>query len=398
MRRYKFSRCSAVLILLSLSFLGCQNQEPRRSSGFVTQWALQPSLVYDTCHLIGILTGRPLYSKYFSEVYRDWSWNLPAPVKSALAQIDQTIGPNLPPGPRLSLLLAQIPPADSLAGMIRFLQDDELMRARLMVSDYGTEQNWQQWQALKPSVLQVLEYLRANRFEHYWRSKFLPELLARLPDMKQELQAYDVAGDIERFLGNQRSANDTLELYVLYLGQPHEVRLRRQARAVHMQLALPAVVRNFYREMLHPYCDTLADSLLAPEFAQLTEDDFVQACLQKFAFRGAPLEFNAFCKKELVLAAELWLAERRQLLPQQRQAGSHYTTQAAHEYLRRQDDGAHALGVIIYSYLAADLKPERISYADFVKDLFASGKLRAGKIAGRYHDFFKGSVAPAAAD
>ena len=387
MRLYRFFSCGVAIVLLA-SLLGCHSQESRRSSSFITKWSVQPSLVYDTCHLIGILTGRQIYSKYYSQVYRDWSWNLPPPVRGALAQIDQILGPNLPPGPRLSMLLANTPPAGSLAEMMGFVRDDARVRAQLMASDYGTEQNWRQWLALKAPLLAVLEYLQANQFEDYWRNKFLPELIAKSTVMKQELQAYDVAGDIERFLGDYRCASDTLELYVLFLGAPHELRLRRQARATDVQLPLSPVIRNFYREMLHPYCDGLVDSLLAPEFAQLPADDFLQACVQKLAFNGVPLDFSSFSKKELVLAAEVWLAARRQLLAQSSRPLIELGGQAIREYLRQQNAGAHGLGVTIYSYLEAGLKPERITYADFVKDLFASGKLRAGKIASRYHDFF----------
>ncbi len=375
-------------MLLSLIVLeGCQKKTAARRGGFVSQWSVQPSLVYDSCHLIGILTGRPLYSKYYPQVYRDWSWNLPVEVRGAMTQIDWLIGPNWPPGPRLSMLLANFAPADSLGDIIRMMQDDQPMRTRLMASDYGNEKNWQQWQALKPHVTSVLGYLRANQFEGYWRSKFLPELLAQIPAAKQELQAYDVIGDVERFLGDFRAERDTLEVYLVSLGQPHEVRLHRQARIANARQELRPVVRNFYREMLHPYCDLLVDSLLAEEFAQLPGDDFMQACLQKVAFYGAPLDFNSFCKKELVLAAELWLAARRQLLVSPQNTGIDHSANAIRSYLREQDQGAHGLAAVIYSYLEAGLKPERISYGDFVKDLFASGKLRAGKIAGRYHDF-----------
>jgi hypothetical protein len=374
------------IALLYLS--GCNKEEASRAGGFVSHWSVKPSLVYDSCHLIGILTGRPLYSKYYPQVYRDWSWNLPAHVRNAITQIDLTVGPGWPPGPRLSMLLANFPPADSLAEILSLLRDDEHMRARLMASDYRNERNWQQWLALKPNVTTVLDYLRTNQFENYWRSKFLPELLAKIPSMKQELQAYDVVGDVERFLGGVRFERDTLELHLLSLGQPHEVRLRRQTRIVDAQLPLRPVVRNFYREMLHPYCDQIVDSLLAPEFAQLPGDDFLQACLQKFDFYGTPLDFNTFCRKELVFAAELWLAGRRQLLDSPQNAGIDHSGLTIRSYFRDQGNDAHGLAVVIYSYLEAGLKPDRISYADFVKDLFASGKLRAGKIAGRYHEFF----------
>jgi len=272
--------------------------------------------------------------------------------------------------------------------MLSHLRNEQSLRARLLASDYGSEKNWQQWLALSPHVITVLEYLRANQFENYWRSKFLPELLAKIPAAQQELQAYDVVGDVQRFLQAKTSGSDTLTLYWLALGHPHEVRLRPQARVASAQLELRPVVRNFYREMLHPYCDQLVDSVLSAEFGQLSGDDFLQACVQKLAFYGAPQDFKTFCQKEVVLAAELWLAARRQLLGPAQSFSVDHAAAAIRSQLREQDDGAHGLAVAIYSYLDAGLKPERISYADFVRDLFASGKLRAGKIASRYHEFF----------
>jgi hypothetical protein len=44
---------------------------------------------------------------------------------------------------------------------------------------------------------------------------------------------------------------------------------------------------------------------------------------------------------------------------------------------------------VIYSYLEAGLKLDRMSYAAFLKELFASGRLQPGKIEMRYRDFMQ---------
>ena len=372
---------------LTALMIGCKKKEAERSKGFVTSWSVQPSLKYDACNLIGILTSRPFYQKYHLEIHREWSWNLPAPVKTALAEIDRIIGPDWPPGPRLAMLMSAVTADDSLEQIFAAIQDGSQIRERLMASDYGTTKNWQQWVELKPHVEVVLRYLSAQDFEGYWRTNLLPEVTAKIPALKQELQAYDVVGDLERFLGDYRFDRETLTLYVLSLAQPHELRLDSQRRYTSLKHPLRPTVRSFYHEMLHPYCDRLVDSLLAADFKALQQDTLLQQSLQLVATNGQPNDFEALFSKDLVMAAELWVGERRQLISGQYHDDNQGTAEAVRSFLKTKDGGAHVLAAVIYSYLESGLKLERISYYVFIKDLFASGRLQPGKIASRYESF-----------
>jgi hypothetical protein len=374
------------LFLLFTAF-GCNQQKEEYERGFRTVWTVKPSLKFEACNLIGILLGREVELRYHAQTYREWQAGLPGSVKTALVAIDQIIGPDWPPGPRLSLLLSNLVAPDSLAPLLAAVQNDEAVRAGLLASDYASERNWEQWLRLKPHLEVALQYLISANFESYWRSRTLPELSARAATLKQELQAYDVVGDVERFLRDYDSSSDTVTIYLLALAQPHELRLARQSRYSGARLPVRPLVKNFYAEMLHPYCDRLVDSTFAPEFSALQSDAFVQEGWRKLLAEAGPSSFAEFMKKEVVLAATLWLAERRRLVAAAGEGQSYDQGAVIREYLRRADRGGHALAAVLYSYLESGLKIERVSYRAFIKDLFATGRLQPGKIAPRYGEF-----------
>ncbi|MEK7726922.1 MAG: hypothetical protein AAB354_00850 [candidate division KSB1 bacterium] len=370
-----------------LPVLSCNQQEEAQERSFRTSWLVKPALKFEVCNLIGILLGREPERSSHPQIYREWQVNLPGNVKSALVAIDQIIGPNWPAGPRLSLFWANLVVADSLAPLLAVLQNEPALRAALLASDYGSSRNWTQWLQLRPHVEIVVQYLISSNFENYWRSRMLPELTSKMTTLKQELQAYDVVGDIERFLRDGELRSDTVTIYILALAQPHELRLTSQSRYTDMRLSVRPVVRNFYQEMLHPYCDRMVDSTFVKEFSALQRDPFLQECWRRVLRHGGSNNFVEFIKKEVVLAATLWLAERRQLVSASTSGQNYEAGAVVRNYLREKDEGAHALAAIIYSYLESGLKIERVPFSGFIKDLFATGRLQPGRIAMRYEEF-----------
>ena len=384
-----------LLFFLVLVHLSCEQQEATVERGFRTTWLVKPSLKFEVCNLIGILIGRAPEQNVHPQIYREWQVNLPNHVKAALASIDQIIGPNWPPGPRLSLLCANVVVADSLASLLAAFQDDQTMQAALMSSDYGSARNWAQWLELKPHVAIVVEHLVSANFENYWRNRMLPELTSKITPLKQELQAYDVVGDVERFLHEGELHSASVTIHVLALAQPHELRLASQSRYCDARLPMRAVVKNFYQEMLHAACDRLVDSTFVGEFAALQRDTFLQDDLRRIESAGGSNNFAEFMKKEIVLAATLWLAERRRLLTVSAEGQNYDERVVARNYFRQKDGGAHALAAVIYSYLESGLKIERVPYRRFIQDLFATGRLQPGKIAARYEEFMNNHAAAA---
>jgi len=384
--------CKRGLMLSVMLLAACGQHDAPSMRSFATHWSVAPSFKYDACNMIGILTGRELYKKYYPELHKNWSWKIPEAVKKAVTEIDRIVGQDWPPGPRLAIFMSAVAADDSLAAIITAMQNDETVYRTFMASDYGSQKNWQQWQELKPHLLTVLQYLHEKGFQSYWWSKLHPELVTKVSGIKQELQAFDVVGDLERFLVDHE-LEDTIRIHLLSLGQPHELRLTSQTRCTDLKLPLRATVRNFYHEILHPYCDRLVDTLLTQEFTSLAGENFVQQSYQKFGGNGQNGSLKAFLQKDLVIAAELWVAGRRHLVAPQAEAFTANSADAVRNYFRTKDGGSHTLAAVIYSYLESGLKLDRISYADFVKDLFASGRLRSEKIESRYHDFMSAPTA-----
>ncbi len=379
-------------ITCALLATGCGTRDSATIPAPATVWSVQPSLKYDTCHLIDILTGRSPYPQFYQGIYQQWGSRLPAPVKAALGQIDQIIGPEWPPGPRLSLLMSFVPADDSLSAILRALDRNKEIYDRLMQSDYASQNNWKQWVDIKPHVQVVLLHLHNSGFESYWREKLLPGISAHIEQARQELQPYDVAGDLKRFLVDFET-RDTLQVLILALAHPHELRLSSYQRATDIRNPLRGMVRSFYEQMAHPYCDRLVDSLFVAEFTALQADSFLLKA-QRLSAGGQSM--SNYFRKELVVAVELWLAGRRQLLPVAPDLATAGTGAAARQYVRIADNGSHVLAAVIYSYLESGLKVERLTYADFIQDLFASGRLRAGRIEDRYSVFMSQAANPEA--
>jgi len=379
--------CGAVVMLLN----SCKTAEPPVPQ-FSTQWTVKTSFKYDLCHFIGILTGREIYKKYYGAVQAEWMRKLPKPIAAAVKKIDENIGPAQPPGPRLCVLLSVVAAEDSIAAILAAMQEEQAVRERLMKSEFASEKNWQQWQALKPYLIAVLEFLKREQFDRYWRNNFYPKIAAKLPRIQQELQSYDVVGDLERFLVEWKPLNN-LEVYTLWFLQPHAIRLTGQCYLTDANYPMHVTVKSAYHELLHPYGERLVDSVLIKQFAALQADPFLQ---QKLASADPALgykNFMAYCREEVVLAADLFVAEHRRVISQLTGVNGRDSNEAVRLYLERHEGGVHVLAGVIYSYLEAGLKLERMSYQTFLKELFASGRLQPGKLAARYQDFMSKNLA-----
>jgi hypothetical protein len=385
-------RCKRLLSLLLLAMfflqIGCSEKKKAASTNFVTHWTVKTSFKYDLGNFVGLLSNRELYKKYYGDLQAEWARKLPPPAAAAVKKIDAIIGPYQPPGPRLCVLLSAVAAEDSVAAILRAMDDDAAVRRRLMASDFASEKNWQQWQTLKPFLRTVFEHLQKEQFDVYWHKNFYPKITAKLPRLHQELQSYDVIGDLERFLGDWQS-RDSLEVFALWLLQPHAVRLSGQHYLTDTHYPMHVTVKSAYHELLHPYCERMVDSVLAKSFETLKADPFLQ---QKLAQSEAALgyrNFMAYCREEAVLAADLWVAERRRVISQLVGANGNGSGAAVRQYLNQHEGGVHALAGVIYSYLEDGLKLDRMSYTAFVKELFASGRLQPGKIEARHQDFMR---------
>lgn len=378
-----------ILLAVSSGFLSINCQKKKAAAPhFATVWKVKPSFKYDLCSFTGILTGRELYKKFYGDLFTEWSRKLPRPVSAAVKRIDEIIGPQQPPGPRLCVLLSAVAADDSIAAIINAMNDDAAVRQRLMASDFASERAWQQWQLLKPFLQTVFAHLQKEQFEAYWRNQLYPKISAKLPRLQQELQSYDVIGDLERFLVDWQFS-DSLKVYALWLMQPHAIRLTGQQYLTDANYPMHVTVKSAYHELLHPYGERLVDTVLVKEFEALKADVFLQ---QKLAASEPALgyrNFIAYCREEIVLAADLWVAERRRVISQLMGVNGNASEVAVRQYLEKHEGGIHVLAAVVYSYLEAGLKLDRMSYATFVKELFASGRLQPGKLELRYQDFMR---------
>ena len=371
-----------MIVLLS----ACNREQPKAPPPFVTRWSAQPSLKYDLGCFVGIMTGREFYTRYYPDLYKEWKKKLSPAARSALKTIDRILGPNTPPGPRLCLMLSACAADDSLAAILRGIDDEDAMRQALLSSSSTGAADYQQWHAIRPHFRTFLEFLRTQRFGDYWRDHLMPPISKQLPHLRQELQAFDVIGDLERFLIDYRLP-DTIRVYVVRLVQPHSVRLPGQRYVADVTYPIQLTVKSAYHALAHGYGDRIVDSLLAVPFKRLEQDSFLQLTVARIDANSGYNSFATLFPEDATTAIEMWVASRRRVLSAGDHAATHDPVEAVRRYLRERDEGIHVLAAVIYSYLAEGLKKDDQSYADFVRMLFDTGRLSPGKIETRYQQF-----------
>jgi len=379
-----------VSLFIVLWFAGAcrreENQEPLR---FITRWEVKPSFKYDLCSFAGIMTGREFYTRYYPEMYAEWKKRLTPAAAFALKKIDEIIGPETPPGPRLCLIFsAMADNDDSLSAIFRSLDRHDALPRASSNSAHGHRLDLQQWQALKPHLRLFLEFAQKENFESYWRQNLFPAINRQAPYLYQELQAFDVIGDLERFLVDWNFP-DTIRVHVVRLLQPHALRLSGQRYVTDGSYPIHVTVRSAYHELVHPYAERLVDSLLAAPFKRLEDDSFLQLTMARLNRNTGYKNFRPFFHEEVAVAAEAWVAERRRMISQITHTSSSERDpqRAIRRYLAEQDEGMHVLAAVIYSYLAEGMKDDGQSYADFLRRLFDGGRLAPGKIEERYNKF-----------
>lgn len=394
MRRSLRGNFFILVIMLWVFFSACSHEQ-KATVSFVTQWDVKPSFKYDLCSFAGIMTGREFYTRYYPELYAEWKKRLTPAASAALKKMNDIIGPNTPPGPRLCLLLSACAVGhsrgrtpDSLSAILRCVDDDSARHHALIASGHGSKTNHQQWQALKPHFRVFLEFLQKENFEGYWRTQLLPAINKQVPHLRQELQAFDVIGDLERFLVDWNFA-DTIRVYVVRLVQPHALRLPGQRYVADVSYPAYVTARSAYHEIVHAYGDRLVDSLLAAQFKNLETDSFLQLTVARIDNNTAYKSFKVFFHEEVTTAVEMWVAERRRVISQSNHTSANDPTTTVRQYLAEHDGGIHVLAAVIYSYLAEGLKKDKQSYAEFLRMLFDSGRLAPGKIEQRYNQFMK---------
>lgn len=370
-------------------FCACSRKEEKPAFSFVTRWEVKPSFKYDLGSFIGIMTGREFYTRYYPELYAEWKKRLTPPATLALRKINEIIGEETPPGPQLCLFFSMFTDGpDSLAAILRLVEETNALPNASRTSAHGDTINFQQWQALKPHLRIVLEFLQKQNFQAYWETRLLPAISKQLPYKRQELQAFDVIGDLERFLVDMNFP-DTVTVYVVRLVQPHALRLSGQRYVAETNYPIHVTVKSAYHEIVHQYSDRVVDTVLPSHFKRLEDDSFLQLTVARLDQNNAYKNFRAFFHEEVTIAAELWLAERRRMISQIMRVQNADPLDPVRRYLAEQDDGRHVLAAVIYSFLAEGMKKENQSYAEFLKALFTGGRIASGKIEERYNKFMK---------
>ncbi len=143
-----------------------------------TDWRIRPSFTMDTVCLLNVLTGVPFYVRYYKEEYARFEPQLTLAARTALANLKRKIKDEKKNIISAFLALYFSATDDStLDDMLDTLKNSQGMKKNLKKTNFYSESGWQLYESVKEDLRAVLLFLKANRFENYWRQSIPPKVV-----------------------------------------------------------------------------------------------------------------------------------------------------------------------------------------------------------------------------
>lgn len=352
--------------------------KPAYSDTSMTNWNIEPSLKYDACCFLNILTGDEFYLTYYKEVYDEFSPKLTPEVKAALSGLKKKIKDDN--GTILSAWLCLYFSAveDSTLKQIRAtLNDLSVLKQNFSETPYHNDEGWELFVSVNPELKVIFDYLIAIDYESYWRTNTLPKINEMIGSIQGELHKYDVVRENERFLGF-KLPSDTITVYMLYYAKPHGIKITGTRFLTNVGWPFNIVVRTAAHEMMHPPYDFKKDTELQLLIESFRGDEFV---MDKVENHNKSLGYNTLeglFEEDCVQSLDQLIAEVFDL-----------AKDAKTRWLES-DEGIHLIAVALYQIMKAEnynQKGER--FRDFLLRINREGKFKPGMIKEYNQNFYK---------
>jgi cell fate (sporulation/competence/biofilm development) regulator YmcA (YheA/YmcA/DUF963 family) len=375
---------SSILIVVLLSFVSsfalprAQTKAPKAKLHKTTDWRIEPSFMFDTICLLNVLTGDPYYVGYYKDEYARFEPQLTPAARTALANLKRKIKEerkNI-----ISAFLALYFSATddrTLDDMLATLKNSESMRKHLKETNFYNESSWQLYGSVKEDLRTVFLFLKAVRFENYWKQTILPKVEHKIAEIKKDLPKYNVITEVERLLGFSLPSNK-LTVYILNYSQPHGIRVTGLRFLTDAAYPFRIVMRNAVHEPMHPPFANLArDRELQETLYSLRSDAFLMDKVNNHNRSFGYNSFEGFIEEDCVQALEQIINEKLKVEVD------------ARKRWKDNDDGMHVFAVALYSVM----KEEKFNggletFRDFLIRVIRAGKLAAGRVKPIYDAFY----------
>ena len=306
-----------------------------------TRWTVKSSEGLDAIAILGPLSGKPFYARYYEAEMAAFKPRLPAAVLEALMSLhadsdadDALLWPNL-------TLVFSGGPTGTLGDLLASLEAAE---TRLMppfkASVYWDEADWTRFLAGRDRLRRVLTGLRDAGFAEFRRGLVEAPAARRMAELNPLLARLDIIAEQERLLG--RKLDPQIEIDLAWFCRPHGTKVQGQRFIAHVGASDQVMVLTAAHEILHPPFD-MAGPTAEACLAVLEKDALFSRILAEKDKGTGYNTLDGILNEDTCQALDQIIQERLG-----------YVVRPAAERWTRSDQGMHILAAGLYGLLKAD--------------------------------------------
>jgi hypothetical protein len=345
-------------------------------SGTMTNWKIEPSLKYDACCFLNILTGDSFYRDFYKDELNPYEGKLTPQVTTALKGLQKKLKEDK--GIIFSAWLClyfSVIEGDELEDIIDAVNNPAELKEHFSKTPYHDEESWQLFLSIKNELLTVFTYLKQNGFKEYWTKNIRSKIQKRIDETKPGLAKYDVIRENEYFLGF-KLPSDTITVYMLYYNKPHGIKITGMRFLTSIEWPFEITIRTSAHEMMHPPYDYKNDLELKKLIDSFSADEFF---MDKVKNHDPALGYNTpegLFEEDCVQVMDQLINEKLGI------------AKDARTRWKESDEGIHVLAVALYQIMKSENYNDKNEvFRDFLIRIVDSGTLKPGMIK-EYHDKF----------
>lgn len=344
----------------------------------MTKWKIEPSLKYDLCCYLNLLTGDEFYKEFYKNEPNPFLDGITPEAKIAVDSLYKKL--KLDNGIILSAWLSlyfSAIPGDEIEDMINAVNDPAGLKSNFEKTPYHDEESWQLFLSIKTELLVILNYLRDSGFKQYWELSIKPKIDSVITNVKQGIDKYDVIKENEYFLGF-KLPSDTITVYMLYYNKPHGIKITGMRFITAIDWPFEITVRTSAHEMMHPPYDYKNDKELKELVESYSKDEFF---MDKVNNHDKSLGYNTvegLFEEDCVQSMDQLINEKLGI------------SKNAKKRWAESDEGIHVLAIALYQVMKeAGYNSKKEVFRDFLFRINREGKLKPGMLEGYYDKFYK---------
>jgi hypothetical protein len=338
-----------------------------------TRWDLRPSLTFDALCLLNTLTAETYYQKDYDQL----APRLTPAARESLARLKHVVKDQNGGIISASLCLYYSSVNDTtLDQLLATTADPSAMLAAFRQTAYYDSEGWAVYESIRPDLTIIFRWMKAIRFEDYWREQVLPKIRKRMTTLAGDLPRYNVIKEDEAALGAPLAEN-RITVYMLYYCLPHGIKITGTRFLTDAAYPFEIVVRNSAHEMMHPPFHLATDTALVAALETLKADSFLMGKVLHHNPAFGYNSFEGFVEEDCVQALEQLTNERLGVADKPR------------DRWLESDDGMHVFAVALYQVMKAEnYNSKHEPFAVFLTRQIRSGRLAPGQIEPLYHTLY----------